>query len=332
LFKIKLQLNIIEIIYFLLYLISCRFKYKFLKLGVMKVLDEVLKGLMDRYKERVHDVSKITNALITNHIITNQEDIENDHIAFRTMGVPNLGIASFEKIFLHFGYTAEDKYLFEKKKLNARWYKPPNNKYPRIFISELNVSSFSENIQNIIKSYTNEVISDPVDALNLNNSKEIDAYLHAALWRLPTWEDYCLLKEESEYAAWVIYNRYYLNHYTITVDGLPEGYNSLVQFNTFVNSIGVELSDAGGFIKTSSDGLLLQSSTISQLCEATFSEGDKHLIAGSYVEFAERKILPKFKNLPIKEIKREHRREGFEASNADKIFESTFSSQVDRKK
>jgi hypothetical protein len=76
----------------------------------------------------------------------------------------------------------------------------------------------------------------------------------------------------------------------------------------------------------------LQSSTISQLCEATFSEGDKNLIAGSYVEFAERKILPKFKNLPIKEIKREHRREGFEASNADKIFESTFSSQVDRKK
>ena len=41
----------------------------------MKVLDEVLKGLMDRYKERVPDVSKITNALITNHLIENQEGI-----------------------------------------------------------------------------------------------------------------------------------------------------------------------------------------------------------------------------------------------------------------
>lgn len=298
----------------------------------MKVLDEVLKGLMDRYKERVPDVSKITNALVDSQLIESQDDIENDHIAFRTLGVSNLGIASFEKIFLHFGYTAEDTYFFEKKKLNARWYKPPNNKYPRIFISELIVSSFSEKIQNIIKSYTNEVTSDPVDALDLNKSNEIDSYLHAALWRVPTWEDYCTLKEQSEYAAWVIYNRYYLNHYTITVDGLPKGYNSLVQFNTFVSNIGVALSDAGGIIKTSSDGLLLQSSTISQVCEATFSGGDKHLIAGSYVEFAERKILPEFKNLPLEEIKREHRREGFEASNADKIFESTFSSQVDRKK
>ena len=298
----------------------------------MKILDEVLNALLYRYKERVPDVSKITNALISNHIIEKQEDIENDHIAFRTLGVPNLGIASFEKIFLHFGYTAEDKYTFEEKKLNARWYKPPNNKYPRIFVSELKVASFSKKIQNIIKSYTDEVTSDPVDSLNLNDSKEIDSYLHKALWRIPTWEDYSTLKEVSEYAAWVIYNRYYLNHYTITVDGLPEGYNTLEQFNTFLNSIGVELSDAGGFIKTSKDGLLLQSSTISQVCESTFSNGDKHKIAGSYVEFAERKILPEFKNLPKQEIKREHRREGFEASNADKIFESTFTSQVDRKK
>ena len=297
----------------------------------MKTLNKVLEGLMSRYQKRVPDVLKITEALVDHNLIEKQEDIENDHIAFRTMGVANLGIASFEKIFLHFGYTPEDKYFFEKKKLNARWYKPPSDKYPRIFISELNVNSFPEEIQDIIKSYTDEVTSDPVDSLNLDNGEEVDAFLHSALWRVPTLEDYNTLMEASEYAAWVIYNRYYLNHYTITVGSLAKGYNTLEEFNTFLNSINVKLSDAGGYIKTSKDGLLLQSATISQLCEATFANGVTKEIAGSYVEFAERKVLPEFKHLPLDKIKREHKREGFEAANADKIFESTFTSQINKK-
>ena len=297
----------------------------------MKTLDSVLEGLMSRYQKRVPDVLKITAALVSHNLIEKQEDIENDHIAFRTMGVANLGIASFEKIFLHYGYTQEDEYFFEKKKLTARWYKPPSDKYPRIFISELNVSSFPEEIQRIIKSYTNEVTSDPVDSLDLDNGEQVDTFLHAALWRTPTLEDYNSLMEVSEYAAWVIYNRYYLNHYTITVGSLAKGYNTLEEFNVFLNKIGVKLSDAGGYIKTSKDGLLLQSATISQLCEATFAHGVTKEIAGSYVEFAERKVLPEFKHLPLDKIKRAHRREGFEAANADKIFESTFTSQINKK-
>ena len=54
-----------------------------------------------------------------------------------------------------------------------------------------------------------------------------------------------------------------------------------------------------------------------------------HAIAGSYVEFAERGVLDEFAHLAPEEIRREHRRDGFEAGNADKIFESTFRSQVD---
>lgn len=55
------------------------------------------------------------------------------------------------------------------------------------------------------------------------------------------------------------------------------------------------------------------------------SGGEKHKIAGSYMEFAERKPLPEFAHLPKSELRREHRREGFEAGNADKVFESTYS-------
>jgi len=49
------------------------------------------------------------------------------------------------------------------------------------------------------------------------------------------------------------------------------------------------------------------------------------------VEFAERKVLPDFRHLPKAAIRREHRREGFEAGNADKIFESTYSGQTIRR-
>jgi len=296
----------------------------------MTVLDKVLNGLMSRYRERVVDVSKITQALIHEKVLSNEKDIANDHIAFRTMGVPQLGINSFEKIFMHYGYTAEDTYFFKNKKVNARWYAPPKNYLPRIFISELMVDDFSQEIKDIILSYTNEVIKDPVDSIDLDNATEVDAFLHATLWRTPTWEDYQKLQSVSEYAAWVIYNRYYLNHYTISVQNLSK-YNTLEAFNAFVEKTGVLLSNAGGTIKTSKDGLLLQSATVSEMREAIFSGGEKKLISGSYVEFAERKILPEFAHLPISEIERKHRREGFETSNADKIFESTFSSQTKRK-
>lgn len=298
----------------------------------MKVLEKVLEGLMVTYSERVPDVKKITKALVENNVIQDDSDIENDHIAFRTIGVPQLGIQSLEKIFLHYGYEQKDTYFFEKKRLNAKWYAPPKDKFPRIFISELQVEDFDEEIQTIIKSYTNEVASDPVDKLNLNNANEVIEFLHKPLWRVPTSTDYKTLLGTSEYAAWTIYNRYYLNHYTISVHNLKTGYNTLSAFNDFLKSLGVLLSDAGGYIKQSEDCLLLQSSTVSQICEATFSDGKKLNISGSYVEFAERKVLPEFLDVPVKDLKRKHRREGFETGNADKIFESTFTSQTERKK
>lgn len=291
-------------------------------------LEVVLEGLMRRYSERVPDVKKITQAMVEEGIIQKAEEIENDHVAFRTMGVPHLGIASFEKIFLALGYEKRDYFYFEGKKLNAYWFSPPENHFPRIFVSELRVDDLSEKAQRIIRSYTDEVQVDPVDALDLKDGKAIDEFLHRPLWRTPQWEDYKELLEESEYAAWVIYNRYYLNHYTISVHNLPDGYNDIEAFNRFLENIGIKLNNSGGKTKVSPDGGLLQSATVAEMIEAEFADGDKHTIAGSYVEFAERKVLPQYAGL--KEIKREHRREGFETGNADKIFESTFTSQTRR--
>lgn len=302
----------------------CRIK------SVTQTLDFVLAGLMRRYSERVPDVDRVLSAMEQRGIVHSRDEIENDHIAFRTMGVPQLGIQSFEKIFLLYGYQKREPYHFTAKKLDAFWYSPPTPKQPRIFVSELRVGDLSPEAQRIIRSYTDEVTADPVDSLDLNDGAAVDHFLHSGLWRLPTWQDYSRLLEESEYAAWVIYNRYYLNHFTISVHNLPAPYDTVAGFNVFLEEIGIKLNNSGGKIKESPDGLLLQSSTVAETVQATFAEGETHPIAGSYVEFAERRPLPEFAHLPPHELRREHRRDGFEAGNADKIFESTFRSQLSR--
>ena len=62
-----------------------------------KTINIILESLFDTYSDRVPDVKKITSALIESNIISNQSEIVNDHIAFRTMGVEFLGIQSLEK-------------------------------------------------------------------------------------------------------------------------------------------------------------------------------------------------------------------------------------------
>jgi hypothetical protein len=297
-----------------------------------ETLDCVLNGLMRRYRQRVPDVERIARCMIQEKMICRAKDIENDHIAFRTMGVPHLGIRSLEKIFLHFGYERKDFFTFEQKKLNAYWYSPPLPRYPRVFISELRVPDLSPESQQIIESFTREVTRDPVDELDLDSGPKIDAFLHTPLWRTPSWADYQRLLQESEYAAWVIYNRYYLNHFTVSIHELPAGYNTVERFNEFLKRNAFRLNNAGGEIKESADGLLLQSSTVAETVEAEFCDAaghrEKHPIAGSYVEFAERRVLPEFKSLERGSVRRDHRRDGFEVASADKIFESTYSAQT----
>ena len=293
-------------------------------------IDLILQGVFNTYSERVPDVKKITQAMIDKGMVSSQSEIVNDHIAFRTLGVPHLGIASFEKIFLAHGYEKRDHFFFEGKRLDAYWYAPQREESPRVFISELRVGDLSEEAQSIIQKYVGPIKSDPVDALDLNAIEAVVDFFHRPLWELPSLEDYKRLLQESEYAAWVIYNRYYLNHYTISVHQLDGAHHTLEQFNAFLKSIGIKLNDSGSEIKVSPDGLLRQSSSVAETVQAEFANGEKASISGSYVEFAERLPLPEFAHLPFDQIKRHMRRDGFEAGNADKIFESTFTTQTQR--
>ncbi|MBN2668202.1 MAG: DUF1338 domain-containing protein [Bacteroidales bacterium] len=295
----------------------------------ISTLEVVLNGLMKRYKERVSDVQKIIDLMIENQLIKAENEILNDHIAFRTLGLEHLGIASLEKIFLHYGYQKKDAYEFPQKKLKAFWFAPPLPHFPRIFISQLMVDQLSEKAQSIINKYTRTIKKDPVDALNLNDASQVDNFLHSPLWQTPTLEDYQYLEEESEYAAWVIYNRLFLNHFTISIHQLPKGYNTIEDFNRFLEINHLTLNNSGGKLKISHDGLLKQSSTIAGMIKGEFIATDgssiSKTIPGSYVEFAERDLLNPNDNTSGK------RREGFEANNANHIFESTYKNQTQRK-
>lgn len=301
----------------------------------LDTLEAVLDGLMREYRANVPDVGAILAAMVREGLIARESDVENDHIAFRTMGVPHLGIASLEKVFLHYGYERRDRYDFAEKKLNALWYAPPAPRFPRIFISELRVEELSPEASRLVHKYTDHVTTDHVDALDLDEAGSVVAFLHAPLWPAPTWSDYRRLLDKSEYAAWVVYNRYYLNHFTISVHNLPAPANTVEGFNRFLEANGFTLNDSGGKAKTSPDGKLVQSSTVAAMVEAEFDDGrggvDRRSIAGSYVEFAERRVLDEYEDLAPGRARREHRREGFEAANADRIFESTYTTQTRRR-
>lgn len=98
-----------------------------------KNLEFILEGLISRYKERVPDVDKIVNGLLKEGILKSESAFHNDHIAFRTMGVPHLGIASMEKIFLHYGYEKKEYLYFEEKKIKCLLVPSPKTGIPKNF-------------------------------------------------------------------------------------------------------------------------------------------------------------------------------------------------------
>eukprot|EP00899_Mesostigma_viride_P003350 jgi/Mesvir1/13015/Mv06015-RA.1 len=263
--------------------------------------------------------------------------LASDHFAFRTFGVDGFGIDSMESFLLTLGYRRQDRLLFEKKHLKAYWYKPPAYELehalaggdkeaedrlaflPRIFVSELQVDELSPGVQRIIGDYTSE-------AATLARFAPAACAMGALPWQRPSYKDFCLLAKESEYAAWTLVNGYSLNHTTLAVHQLRT-FEDLEDMNEFVEEKGWDLNTEGGVLKVSPDGGLRQSSTVADTQEFIFDEGPMRVPA-SYIEFAQRLVLPAHAHLPPDQVREEHRRDGFEVSNADGIFESTSSKQL----
>uniref|UniRef100_A0A2N9EC49 2-oxoadipate dioxygenase/decarboxylase n=1 Tax=Fagus sylvatica TaxID=28930 RepID=A0A2N9EC49_FAGSY len=258
-----------------------------------------------------------------------------DHLAFRTFGVNGYGIDSIAKFFLDFGYTQREELRFPAKKLKALWFSPPsidlpgggsrvNGPLPRVFISELLVDQMSTQTQEIIRKYTELSGSG-------NKHAALASSLGSLTWGKPLYSEFQQLARESEYAAWTLVNGYALNHVTISTHRLNSHLRNIKSLNQFIEDNGFKLNSEGGVLKVSPDGLLQQSSTVADSVSFQFSDGITESVPCSYIEFAERLVLPQYKNIPDREVKEFHRRDGFEVGNADKIFESTSKEQLTRR-
>jgi hypothetical protein len=129
-------------------------------------------------------------------------------------------------------------------------------------------------------------------------------------WSNISFENYEILRRESEYAAWMYAWGYMANHFTIKVNHLKK-HPSISTVNSFLESKGVVLNSSGGKIKGSPKVFLEQSSTMANKQFVNFTEG-KREIPSCYYEFAFRHKLENGNEFS-----------DFIADNADKIFEST---------
>lgn len=131
-----------------------------------------------------------------------------------------------------------------------------------------------------------------------------DASQSAIASESPTCSEYETLRAESEYGAWTLMNGSVVNHSAISIDDLTN-IDSLSKLHTILTMEGFTLLDVGGEIKVSRDGLIKQSSIIADTKPFTFSDSITKELSCGFVEFIHRS------------------RDGFEADNANHIFEST---------
>lgn len=230
------------------------------------------------------------------------DEVINDHIALRTFNHPRLGIESLAQHFKKYGYVEKGDYTFVEKKLYAKHYEHPNENYPKIFISELELEKVSPFIRNTVNGLVNEV----TDAM----IKDDMFPMMGRPWKM-TYQLYAELAKESEYASWVAAYGFRPNHFTVNINRL-KSFEQIEDLNKFIKTSGFTLNSSGGEVKGTTADYLEQSSTMASEIPVKFDDGSTHNLPGCYYEFAKRYPLENGKLY-----------QGFVAKSADKIFEST---------
>ena len=258
-------------------------------------VNALFEALWQDYVEMTPSAAKIQN------LLGKGKAIVNDHVAFRTFNIAKVNLDVLAEHLLVLGYKPCGDYNFDKKKLKAKHFEHPDSTQPKVFISELLVEEFSDEVQSIINALVEQV---EVEATTADN------FLYSGRHWNVDFATYERLLEESEYAAWVAAFGYRANHFTVSINHLP-GYETIVEVNQALKDGDFLLNSVGGEVKGSKDVLLEQSSTMADKIILEFA--DKQVeIPSCFYEFALR--YPKADG----EIYT-----GFVAASADKIFEST---------
>lgn len=257
----------------------------------------------DFFQELWSDYIKITPSAHKVHQIFSKEqnEIINDHVAFRTFNTEKIGLNKLARHFEDMGYKNCGDYEFIDKKLKANHFEHSDPKAPKVFISELELEKCSDKLNTIVNRLTDQV--------NDGFADKPEFLFSGAPWKV-SHEDYLSLLEESEYAAWMSAWGYHANHFTVSINHL-DAYSDIQSVNQKLKDEGFVLNSSGGEIKGTPEVLLEQSSTMADKMDVAFIDKTTS-IPSCFYEFALRYPMP---NGEIYS--------GFVAANADKIFDST---------
>ncbi|ABO99338.1 predicted protein, partial [Ostreococcus lucimarinus CCE9901] len=256
-----------------------------------------------------------------------------DHIAYRSFAHEDYGVEGVCEVFERLGWETVSaseggRLEFTEKRVRARWMKPPKTPrgetpLPRIFVSELVVDACDEELKGYLTQHFERVGEGKV-LRSMEWAKGRNAR-----WQLPPASVYAKVERLSEYASWTLLHGYAVNHVALSLFQLRKMYpetplRTLEDLETsFASNAAfsrIRWNESGGRIKRSPSGLLAQSALMSEDHEDTFKD---YGLPGSYVEFVQRLPKPQNADKSFEELQECDLREGFEAGNASKIFDST---------
>jgi len=209
------------------------------------------------------------------------EILGHDHLAFRTYGVPGIGIDALARPFEALGWRPRDRYRFRDRQLRARYWQHADDALPKLFISELALDELSPTAQVVIERL--------VGQLPGGFAARGDLPWSGRPWSVE-YADYLALAAESEFAAWVAAFGFRVHHFTVDVDSLST-FPDLEALGAFLIEHGFTLDDRGGRIKGSRADRIEQSSTCADLAVVAFADREVRMPSCRY-HFARRYRLP----------------------------------------
>ena len=230
------------------------------------------------------------------------EHIVNDHVAFRTFDIDCFDLDTATELLAAIGYEAFDHYTFPDKHLRAIAYSDLEDpSAPKIFFSELIRSELDAEAQAIICEVTEGLEGE----LTLS---DLTGYYP---FHKPTFEQYQILANASEYAGWLSTMGYQANHFRINVNALRT-LGSVEEVIELLLEHQYQLNEVGGRIKGTPADLLIQASTIADQISFEFSDGIVSDVPSCFYEFAYRLADSSGELF-----------QGFVPNNANAIFKST---------
>ncbi|MFT4031682.1 MAG: DUF1338 domain-containing protein [Siphonobacter sp.] len=267
---------------------------------------ELLNHLWVNYCQRVSYAQDYVNL-----VQVKGGQVVNDHCAFRTFntntGEQTPGLEAIGSVLECLGYEKISPYAFPSKHLNSWHYQhPTEKKFPKFFVTQLEVSALSGQTQTLI----NEAVANTPDVLagapreslkKLKNEgnisgEEAEVLLDALVkffgrpWAPPKRETILAVNGESQFAAWTLLHGNSVNHFTAYIN-----FQEVLEWPDIEATID-GLKAAGVPMKSHIEGeagsKLRQSSTqaVDEACLVTEADGSQGALVWSYAyyELAER--------------------------------------------